>query len=329
MTMPGASIDSHCAVRAGHPAEYGSTKRNIWRFQSRWAGIALVWSILASAQEMEPRSYSAVPVGTNFVVAGYARSTGDVSLDPSLPITDLQARINTYSLGYSHSFGVAGHLASIAVLLPYANANLTGNVAGVPGQAWRSGLGDVRFRIAVNLLGDPALTPEEFAQRSPNTILGASLSVVAPTGQYQSARIINVGSNRWAFKPELGLSQPVGNWFVEGAAGVWVFTDNTEFFGGKRRSQAPLAVFQWHGGYTWRPGLWIAADVTYLTGGRTSINGVQNQDLQSSTRYGITLSVPLAAQWSTKLAWSRGLSTRIGGNFQTVAVALQYRWFNR
>jgi len=203
MTMPGASIDSHCAVRAGHPAEYGSTKRNIWRFQSRWAGIALVWSILASAQEMEPRSYSAVPVGTNFVVAGYARSTGDVSLDPSLPITDLQARINTYSLGYSHSFGVAGHLASIAVLLPYANANLTGNVAGVPGHAWRSGLGDVRFRIAVNLLGGPALTPEEFAQRSPNTILGASLSVVSPTGQYQSARIINVVSNRWAFKPEL------------------------------------------------------------------------------------------------------------------------------
>ncbi|MFM0006788.1 hypothetical protein PQR57_38140, partial [Paraburkholderia dipogonis] len=59
------------------------------------------------------------------------------------------------------------------------------------------------------------------------------------------------------------------------------------------------------------------------------INGVENQDLQSSTRYGITLSVPLAAQWSTKLAWSRGLTTRIGGNFQTVAVALQYRWFNR
>lgn len=329
MTTPRASIDSHCAVRAGRPADCSSTTRNVWRLQSRWAGIALLWSVLASAQEMEPRSYSAVPIGTNFVVAGYARSTGDVTLDPSLPITDLQARINAYSLGYSHSFDVAGHVASVAVLQPYANANLTGNVAGVPGQAWRSGLGDVRFRIAANLVGGPALTPQEFAQRSPTTTLGASLSVVAPTGQYQPARIINVGSNRWAFKPELGLSQPVGNWFVEGAAGVWVFTDNTDFFGGKRRSQAPLAVFQWHGGYTWRPGLWIAADFTYLTGGRTSVNGVQNQDLQASTRYGVTLSVPLAAQWSAKLAWSSGLSTRVGGDFQTVSVALQYRWFDR
>lgn len=329
MAIPGTPIESNRADGPGFTPIIRSVTQAVRHFRHASESMVLLWSALASAQEMEPRSYSAAPVGTNFVAASYARSTGDVSLDPSLPITDLQARINTYSLGYSHSFGIAGHLASIAVSMPYADASLTGNVAGVPGQAWRSGLGDVRFRIAANLLGGPALTPEEFAQRSPSTILGVSLSAVAPTGQYQPARIVNVGSNRWAFKPELGLSQPIGNWFVEGAAGMWVFTDNTDFFGGKRRSQAPLAVIQWHGGYTWRPGLWIAADVTYLTGGRTSVNGVQNSDLQSSTRYGLTLSVPLAAQWSSKLAWSRGLTTRIGGNFQTVAVAFQYRWFNR
>jgi hypothetical protein len=306
-----------------------SATRNVQRFRYREAGLALLWSALVSAQEMEPRSYSATPVGTNFLVANYARSTGDVSLDPSLPITDLQARINTYVLGYSHSFGIAGHLASIAASVPYANANLTGNVATVPGQAWRSGLGDARFRFAVNLVGGPALTPDEFARRSLSTSLGASLSVIAPTGQYQPARVINVGSNRWSFKPELGLSQPIGNWFVEGAAGAWLFTDNANFFGGKRRSQDPLTVLQWHGGYTWRPALWIAADFTYLWGGRTSVDGVQSADLQNSIRYGVTLSVPLAAQWSAKLAWSRGLTTRIGGNFQTVSIALQYRWFNR
>jgi hypothetical protein len=118
-------------------------------------------------------------------------------------------------------------------------------------------------------------------------------------------------------------------WFVEGAAGVWLFTDNTDFFGGRRRSQDPLPVLQWHGGYNWRPGLWIAADVTYFTGGQTSVNGVEDQDLQRNVRYGVTLSFPLSAQWSGKLAWSRGLTTSIGGNFQTVTVALQYRWFNR
>jgi hypothetical protein len=323
MTITRASIDSNCT------RDIRSWTQTVRSFRHASAGAVVIWSTLAAAQEMEPRSYSAVPIGTNFIVMDYSRSSGDILFDPSLPVTDLQAKINTYSLGLSHSFGVLGHVASIAIAVPYANANLTGNVEGAPGHAYRSGLGDMRFRLAVNLLGGPALTPEEFARRSPSTILGASVSVVAPTGQYVASRLINVGSNRWSFKPEVGLSQPIGNWFVEGAAGVWLFTDNTDFFGGRRRSQDPLPTFQWHGGYNWRPGLWLAADVTYFTGGQTSVNGVQDKDLQRNVRYGLTLSFPLSAQWSGKLAWSRGLTTSIGGNFQTISVALQYHWFNR
>ncbi|MFM0620418.1 transporter [Paraburkholderia nemoris] len=280
------------------------------------------------AQEMEPRAYSAVPVGTNFAVFDYSRSSGDVSFDPSLPITNVQAHINIFSLGYSHSFGVAGHTVSTAMSVPYATANVSGDVKGVFQQPYRSGLGDVHFRIAANLFGDPALSPEEFVRRAPSTILGISLSVVSPTGQYVPARLINIGANRWSFKPEIGLSQPFGNWFTDAAAGVWLFTDNDDFFGGHRRSQDPMPTFQWHGGYTWRPGLWLAADVTYFTGGRTHVNGVEDQDYQLSARYGVTLSVPLAAKWSAKLAWSRGLVTRVGGNFQTISIALQYHWFN-
>jgi hypothetical protein len=292
------------------------------------AYVALLWSALGCGQEMEPLSYSAVPVGTNFVVLDYARSSGGFSFDPSLPIANVHATINTWSLGYSHSFGIAGHTASVAISMPYANANVTGDVMGVPQQAYRSGLGDVRFRLAVNLLGDPALTPEEFARRSPSTIVGASLTVIAPTGQYIPSRLINVGANRWSFKPDIGISQPFGNWFVEGTIGVWIYTDNDDFFGGRRRSQAPIPTFQGHAGYNWKPGLWLAADVTYFTGGRTSVNGIEDQDLQLSVRYGVTLSIPLARKWSAKLAWSRGLVTRVGGNFQTFSVALQYRWFN-
>jgi hypothetical protein len=323
MTITRASIDSNCT------RDIRSWTQTVRSFRHASAGAVVIWSTLVAAQEMEPRSYSAVPIGTNFIVMDYSRSSGDILFDPSLPVTDLQAKINTYSLGLSHSFGVLGHVASIAIAVPYANANLTGNVEGAPGHAYRSGLGDMRFRLAVNLLGGPALTPEEFARRSPSTILGASVSVVAPTGQYVASRLINVGSNRWSFKPEVGLSQPIGNWFVEGAAGVWLFTDNTDFFGGRRRSQDPLPTFQWHGGYNWRPGLWLAADVTYFTGGQTSVNGVQDKDVQRNVRYGLTLSFPLSAQWSGKLAWSRGLTTSIGGNFQTISVALQYHWFNR
>jgi hypothetical protein len=317
--MPHASNDSNRTVPQS------------WHFRFAWLGSALLCSMSAPsihAQEMEPRAYSAVPVGTNFAVFDYARSSGDVSFDPSLPITNVQAHINIFSLGYSHSFGVAGRTVSVAVSVPYANANVSGDVKGAFQQQYRSGLGDVHFRIAANLLGDPALSPEEFVRRTPSTILGVSLSVVAPTGQYVPTRLINIGANRWSFKPEIGLSQPFGNWFMDAAAGVWLFTDNDDFFGGHRRSQDPMPTLQWHGGYTWRPRLWLAADVTYFTGGRTHVNGIEDQDYQLSARYGITLSVPLAAKWSAKLAWSRGLVTRVGGNFQTISIALQYHWFN-
>ena len=105
------------------------------------ASAVVIWSTLAAAQEMEPRSYSASRSETNFIVMDYARSSGDILFDPSLPVTDLQAKINTYSLGLSHSFGVLGHEAGIAIAVPYANANLTGNVEGAPGHAYRSGSG--------------------------------------------------------------------------------------------------------------------------------------------------------------------------------------------
>jgi hypothetical protein len=214
------------------------------------------------------------------------------------------------------------------VVIPYTEANLTGEVFDEPAQAHRAGMGDLRMRFAVNLMGNPAVTPREFAQLPRSMIVGTSLTVVAPTGQYVPARLINVGSNRWTFKPEIGVSQPIGDWFVEGSAGAWLFTDNRNFFGGQHRSQDPLGVFQLHTGYNFRPGLWLAADAAFYTGGRTKINGVAKDDLQENSRYGLTLSVPFSSGWSGKLAWSHGLATRIGGNYDIVSVTLQYRWFD-
>jgi hypothetical protein len=84
-----------------------------------------------------------------------------------------------------------------------------------------------------------------------------------------------------------------------------------------------------HSGYTFRPGLWIAADLGYAAGGRTSVNDVPGEDRQANVRYGVTFSLPIARGWSTKLAYSHGLVTRAGGNFTSIALTLQYRWFDR
>ena len=293
-----------------------------------WTVAFALTSREATSQELEPRAYSPSPVGANFLLLAYARSSGGVVFDPSLPFSDVEAAVNAGSLVYGRTFGLGGRLASLAVAVPYVWGSVSGNVGEQRQEVHRSGVADARLRLGVNLIGAPALSPREFAARAPATILGASLAVFTPVGQYDPSKLINIGANRWATKLELGLAHPVGRWNLELYAGAWLFTDNDDFFGGSRRTQQPIGTFQTHVSYTFRPRLWLAFDATFYAGGRTKVDGEPKADLQRNTRLGLTLSVPIGRRHSLKLAAATGLTTRIGGDFDSLAVAWQYVWLN-
>jgi hypothetical protein len=263
------------------------------------------------------------------VAVGYGHSSGDVVFDASLPFSDVSASLNTATLLYGQTFGAFGRTASAGIVVPYAWGSISGQVGEARHEITRSGLADLRLRLSTNLVGGPALAPPEFAQRRPRTTLGASLQLVAPAGQYDPAKLINIGTNRWSFKPELGLSHPAGRFTLDLYAGAWLFADNPDFYGGVRRGQAPIGTLQGHVSYTFRPRLWLAGDATYYTGGRTTIDGVPRADLQRNSRLGVTLAVPTGRRHSLKLAWGTGFTTRIGGDFQTVALGWQVMWFGR
>ncbi|MBB3000627.1 hypothetical protein FHX57_002979 [Paraburkholderia tropica] len=299
------------------------------RWSCGWSCAAVLWqATLVHAQELEPRTYSPSPVGTNFILAGYSHVSGDVLTDPSLPITGVSARINNWLLGYVRTFALANHTASIGLVQPFVSGNLSGLVIGAPTQIHRAGMGDMQVRFALNLFGNPPLEPDVFARTPPATSLGVSLTVQMPTGQYVPSHLVNVGNNRWAFKPEIGLSQPWGDWFFEASVGVWFFTNNTNFFNGQIRRQSPLTVTQLHGGYSFRPGLWLAIDVGYALGGATSVNDASSGTSQANARGGVTLAVPIGHGWSAKLGYSRGFVTRAAGSYQIVSITVQYRWFD-
>ena len=167
------------------------------------------------AQEMEPRAYSAVPIDTNFVVGSFRSVAGDVALDPSLPISNVKASVETAALGYDRTFELFGQTASVALLVPYLYGDLSGDVGTEGREITRQGLGDAGLRFTYNFIGNPAWTPVEFAQREPTTTVGVNVALVVPTGVYNSEHLINVGSNRWALRPEIGFSHPIERWFVE------------------------------------------------------------------------------------------------------------------
>jgi hypothetical protein len=174
------------------------------------------------------------------------------------------------------------------------------------------------------------LSAPEFARVERPTILGVSVTVIPPIGQYDRTRLINLGANRWAFKPEIGFSRLVRRkWTIEGYAGVWMATANDEFYPGEsRRTQRAITALQGHVSYTARPRLWIAGDATWYSGGRTTVDGVEKGDLQRNSRVGVTVSLPIARQQSLKVSGSSGATTRVGSDFRTIAVAWQVSWLH-
>jgi hypothetical protein len=289
--------------------------------------IALVVGVAdVKAQEAEPRSYSNTPVGLNFLIAGYVYAQGKLAFDPNLSIADAKFHSNTGLLAYVRSFDFAGQSAKFDVIVPGASFDAQGFVNGLPREREMLGLGDPRFRFSFNLFGAPALSAKEFASYQQDLIVGVSLQVSAPLGQYDNTKLLNLGSNRWSFKPELGISKAWGPWTFEVAPSVTFFSDNTDFFGGNRFAQAPIYAVQAHLLHTFQSGVWIALDGIYFAGGHTTLNGVKSDNEQRNTRAGFTLALPVDRQNSLKLHASTGLTTRTGSEFSAVGIAWQYRW---
>ena len=295
-----------------------------------WAGVALVAVLLVSAmtveaQELEPRAYSNTPVGMNFLLLGYAYSVGDVAFDASAPIEDAHVTVHSAVLGYARSLDVWGRAGKLDVVLPYAWLSGTAKVAGRPESREVSGLADPRVRFSFLMYGAPALTLEEFEGYQQDLILGASLAVTAPLGQYDSDKLVNIGTNRWSVKPELGISKTWGPVTLELAPSVTFYTANDDFLGSKKLERDPLYGVQGHVIYHTRHGLWAAIDATYYAGGRTTIDGVHGESL-ADVRVGGTLAIPINRYNSIKLTASTGAYARVGGNFTTAGIVWQFRW---
>jgi hypothetical protein len=280
----------------------------------------------ASAQELQPRAYLPAPAGLNYFGVSYARNKGGLLLDPGLALgdADLTADISTFAFG--QTLGLAGRTVQLLVCLPYVVASGQSTLAGAGYGNYYSGLGDASFRFAMNIYGAPAMSIKEFRDYRQKTIVGASLMISAPTGQYDSNRPINVGLNRWAFKPEVGLSRAVGKYTIEGAAGVWLFAANSRFNGNSVRRQVALGSVQIHIERSLPHRMWIAANWSGYIGGRTQVDGKDNPDYQANTRLGATWGVNLHPRHAIKVVYFRNVVMRAGSNLASLGVSYNFIW---
>lgn len=297
--------------------------------RARWlaaASVALAASASSDAQELEPRLYTNAPVGLNFIVGGYSVSEGSVLIDPTLQLENAEIEFDGPVFAYARALQFAGDSAQVAIAA--GNVCLDGS-ADYRGQRYTRdvcGWTDAKVRLAWNFAGAPAIGLREFASYAQDLIVGASFVINVPTGDYDSSRLANIGTNRWALKAEIGLSKAIERWILELAVAGTYYEANDTFFGGQRQQQDPVYSLQAHVIRGLPSGVWLAVDWTYYRGGATVTDGLPNRNLQANTRAGITVSYPITRKQSIKLAVSTGVATRTGSDFDTLAAAWQYRW---
>ena len=300
----------------------------IWCF---YVFLILGLPFLCFAQELEPRRWSHLPTGKNFVGGGYSYTKADIFFDPVLRIEDAEMEMHTWALKYIRTFELLQKSARIGFTQGYQEGRWTGLLNGAPTSIKRSGLTDSVLRFAINLYGAPPLEGKEFAtyraKVDVETIFGAALVVHLPTGDYMNDKLINLGTNRFTFRPQFGVVHNRGKWSMELTASVWLYTDNNDFFNGNKLEQDPYYTIQTHLIYAFRPGLWASASAGYGSGGQSTLNQVEKNDRRENLSWALSFGFPITRQLGVKVVY---LSTRsqesIGQDSDSIGVAFSIFW---
>lgn len=275
------------------------------------------------AQEIEPRRWSSLPLGTNVVGVGYVHTFGDIFLDPLLQAEDVSVTVNTFVTSYVRAFKLANKLARVDVTAPYAFAHWEGLLAGEPTSVNRNGFIDPKIRFSINLLGPPPSNPKElqeyFIEHPVTTTLGVSIAVTLPLGQYYNDKLLNLGQNQFVFVPQVGIVHSWNRWSYEFTGSAVFYGDNPDFFGGRKKKQDPTLAFQTHLIRQFKPGYWASISASYGLGGQSIVNQQPNADNRQDLQGAISFGVPLSKYQGMKIAYVRSETLRsIGSNLNVL-----------
>jgi hypothetical protein len=288
--------------------------------------IVLGAAATVRGQDLEPRAFSQTPVGMNFAVVSVGYAEGGVLFDQGTTLEDVTGEITSVAAAYVRSLDLLGKSAKASVVVPVVWGDWSGRYQGAGATASRRGLADPLAELSVNFLGAPALAPGEMRGYRQKWVAGASLRVSIPVGQYDPAKLLNLGSHRWAVRPRVGVSRCTGPWTVEAMGSVWLFADNDDFLGGVRLEQEPLWSLQGDVIHQWPSRVWVGLGVGVSRGGQTRADGVASDTYKKNTRWAAIVSVPLNRRHSLKAVYIDGLRTRAGSDFDQVSLAWSMFW---
>ena len=281
----------------------------------------------ASAQFNDARAYDNTPIGVNQLELNYTYVRSNASLDPSLAIAGAVLNLNQGTISYTYYFGVFHRLTWVEAAVPLAG--LDGSITGTNVHGSISGAGDSGYQLAMLLWGGPALSIEQFASYKPGTSLGLSLAITAPTGLYNSGKILNLGSYRWSFKPELALSHPFGpdqKWEFDAYGNASFYTDNTSYQGNEILRQEALPGLEGHVSYSFNDKVWLSLDTRYSFHATTYVDGLSQNNPQQNFIVGSELNVSLSPQNSLTFVFAKAVVHQNGPTATGFSIKYDYTW---
>ncbi|MEN9975616.1 MAG: hypothetical protein RLZZ282_1622 [Verrucomicrobiota bacterium] len=293
--------------------------------------MLLLATLPGFCQDIEPRRWSHLPIGSSFGGVAYAYTDGDISFNPVLRIEDGEFNMSSSALKYIYAFEMLGKSARVDLAQTYQNGTWRGLLDGVPTRVDRDGWADTSLRCAVNLYGAPPLAGQEFrdyrANKDCETIVGIGLVMQLPTGQYYEDKLINLGSNRCTFTPQFGLVHTCGKWSIEFSTSASFYTTNDDFFNGKQLEDDCYLVGQGHLIYTFMPGLWLGTSLGYGYGGQSTINGISAHDRQGNLGLGLSVGIPVNRAFGFKIAYvCTRTDQKTGADTNTLAIGCSLQW---
>ncbi len=284
-----------------------------------------------SAQDLEPRRWSHLPIGQNIIGVGYVYTEANIFFSPVLKITDGTSRINSLGLTAIHNFEMAGKSARFSVLVPYLSGRWDGDVEGAFQTIRRDGVGDPRFRLSINLYGAPPLKGKAFAQyraeHTISTVVGASIAMTVPLGKYCHDCLINIGNNRWSVRPQVGVVHKRGPWSFELTGSAFLFTNNYSFIDKAVLKQKPVYALQTHVIYDFPRRLWVSLSAGYGIGGGIRIDEIRTKFKVDNWVWAASFGFPIGKTQSVKLTWLSGRTqNQAGRDSDNLVLSWSLRW---
>jgi hypothetical protein len=298
--------------------------------------LSIFCPILALAQT-PPRFYWKSLSGANGVPVIYQSLSGNANpIDPAYVVSaDAQIEADVAVVGYAKMLSVFDRTLTLAVLEPVGRISGETTVAGNSYNQDANGFGDPMVEIGINLVGPKSMkTIPDLLRYEPKLSIDLIMDIAFPVGEYDNDQALNIGQNRWYGRVGAPIVWQLGPWVpgqrttLEVLPSVWLFGDNDDYVG-HTLSTDPMFQLEGHLTRDFTDHFWGSLDTTWMTGGKSSVDGVAGDSLNNlgigfTLGYQINDNISLTAGYMATVNDSDPTDLQMDG----FRISFTYGWHN-